>query len=52
MDADTSKHILLSLYSNKTIGGGCFGGLLVVEITKKIIPEKTFFGRLGVLPIR
>ena len=41
-----SKHILLYLYANKTIVGGLLGALLVVEITKKIIHERTWFNQL------
>lgn len=46
-----SKHILLYLYANKTIVGGLLGGLLVVEITKKIIHEKSSSGDLFTYPL-
>jgi phosphatidylglycerol---prolipoprotein diacylglyceryl transferase len=46
-----SKHILLYLYANKTIVGGLLGALLVVEITKKIIHEKTSSGDLFTFPL-
>ncbi len=46
-----SKHILLYLYSNKTIVGGLLGGLLVVEITKKLIHEKSSSGDLFTYPL-
>ena len=46
-----SKHILLYLYSNKTIVGGLLGALLVVEMTKKIIHEKTSSGDLFTYPL-
>ncbi|WP_417445117.1 prolipoprotein diacylglyceryl transferase [Joostella sp.] len=42
---------ILSLMNIKTIMGGLFGGLLGVEITKKIIGEKESSGDLFVLPI-
>src|SRR5215831_594215 len=46
-----SKNILLYLYANKTIVGGLLGGLLAVEITKKIIHEKTSSGDLFAYPL-
>jgi phosphatidylglycerol---prolipoprotein diacylglyceryl transferase len=46
-----SKHIPLYLYANKTIVGGLLGALLVVEITKKIIHEKTSSGDLFTYPL-
>ena len=46
-----SRHILLYLYANKTIVGGLLGALLVVEITKKIIHEKTSSGDLFTYPL-
>jgi prolipoprotein diacylglyceryltransferase len=46
-----SKHILLYLYANKTIVGGLLGALLVVEITKKLIHEKTSSGDLFTYPL-
>ena len=41
----------LSLLNNKTIMGGLFGGLLGVELVKKIIDEKQSSGDLFTLPI-
>lgn len=41
----------LSIVSNKTIMGGLFGGLLGVELAKKIIGEKHSSGDLFTLPI-
>lgn len=41
----------LSVLNNKTIMGGLFGGLLGVELAKKIIGEKQSSGDLFVLPI-
>ena len=41
----------LSLLNNKTIMGGLFGGLLGVELAKKIIGEKQSSGDLFTLPI-
>ena len=41
----------LNLFSSKTIMGGLFGGLLGVEVTKKIIGEKQSSGDLFVFPI-
>jgi len=46
-----SQYILLYLYANKTIVGGLLGALLVVEITKKIIHEKTSSGDLFTYPL-
>jgi phosphatidylglycerol---prolipoprotein diacylglyceryl transferase len=46
-----SRHFLLYLYSNKTIVGGLLGALLVVEITKKIIHEKSSSGDLFTYPL-
>lgn len=46
-----SRHILLYLYANKTIVGALLGGLLLVEITKKIIHEKSSSGDLFVYPL-
>lgn len=43
--------VLITLLNSKTIMGGLFGGLLGVEITKKIIGEKQSSGDLFVLPI-
>lgn len=41
----------LAILNNKTIMGGLFGGLLGVEIAKKIIGEKQSSGDLFTLPI-
>ena len=46
-----SAHPLLYLYANKTIVGALLGGLLVVEITKKIIHEKSSSGDLFTYPL-
>jgi phosphatidylglycerol---prolipoprotein diacylglyceryl transferase len=46
-----SKHMLLYLYANKSIVGGLLGALLVVEITKKIIHEKSSSGDLFTYPL-
>lgn len=43
--------ILITLLNSKTIMGGLFGGLLGVELTKKIIGEKQSSGDLFVFPI-
>jgi phosphatidylglycerol---prolipoprotein diacylglyceryl transferase len=48
--ADTSIDFLM-LYNVKTITGGLFGGLLGVELAKKIIGEKTSSGDLFTLPL-
>lgn len=42
---------LLTLFNAKTIMGGLFGGLLGVELTKKIIGEKNSSGDLFTFPI-
>ncbi|MDR2205684.1 MAG: prolipoprotein diacylglyceryl transferase [Flavobacteriaceae bacterium] len=42
---------LLNIFQSKTIIGGIFGGLIGVEITKKIIGEKTSTGDLFILPL-
>lgn len=42
---------IIELLNNKTIMGGLFGGLLGVEIAKKIIQEKHSSGDLFTLPI-
>lgn len=42
---------VIALFNNKTIMGGLFGGLLGVEIAKKIIDEKESSGDLFTLPI-
>lgn len=39
------------LYNTKTIMGGLFGGLVGVELTKKLIKEKSSSGDLFTLPI-
>lgn len=41
----------ISILNNKTIMGGLFGGLLGVELAKKIIDEKQSSGDLFTLPI-
>lgn len=46
-----AEHDWLSLANNKTIMGGLFGGLLGVELVKKIIGEKNASGDLFTLPI-
>lgn len=42
---------IISLLNNKTIMGGLFGGLLGVELVKKVIGEKQSSGDLFTLPI-
>lgn len=46
-----SAHPLLYWYSNKTIVGGLLGGLLMVELTKKIIHERSSSGDLFTYPL-
>ena len=46
-----STHPLLYWYSNKTIVGALLGGLLVVELTKKIIHERSSSGDLFTYPL-
>ena len=46
-----SNYSLLYLYSNKTIVGALLGGLLMVEITKKLIHEKHSSGDLFTYPL-
>jgi prolipoprotein diacylglyceryltransferase len=46
-----TKHLLLYLYANKTIVGGLLGGLLTVEVTKKIIHERSSSGDLFTYPL-
>lgn len=46
-----STHKMLYLYANKTIVGALLGGLLMVEVTKKIIHEKTSSGDLFTYPL-
>lgn len=43
--------LLLYIYSNKTIVGGLLGGLLGVELTKKIMGENRSSGDLFVYPL-
>jgi len=50
LTAFSLKNLIL-LLNTKTIMGGLFGGLLGVELTKKIIGEKQSSGDLFVLPI-
>jgi prolipoprotein diacylglyceryltransferase len=47
----TDIYSLLNLFNTKTIMGGLFGGLLGVELTKKLIGEKQSSGDLFTLPI-
>lgn len=46
-----SQQNLIQLLNTKTIMGGLFGGLIGVELAKKIIGEKQSSGDLFVLPI-
>lgn len=46
-----SPHPLLYFYANKTIIGGLLGGLLMVEVTKKIIGERSSSGDLFTYPL-
>lgn len=46
-----SQQNIINLLNTKTIMGGLFGGLLGVELAKKIINEKQSSGDLFVLPI-
>lgn len=46
-----AKSHLLYFYANKTITGGLLGGLLMVEITKKLIGEKKSSGDLFTYPL-
>jgi prolipoprotein diacylglyceryltransferase len=48
---DLSNASLITLLNTKTIMGGLFGGLISVELTKKIIGEKHSSGDLFTLPI-
>ena len=50
-DAIVESHMLLYVYSNKTVLGGFLGGLWAVEIVKKILGEKKASGDLFVFPI-
>lgn len=49
--ADFSAMTVMNLYNVKTIMGGLFGGLIGVEITKKIIGESQSSGDLFTLPL-
>jgi phosphatidylglycerol---prolipoprotein diacylglyceryl transferase len=46
-----SKHPFLHLYASKTIIGGLLGGLLGVELMKKVIGEKSSSGDLFTYPL-
>ncbi len=46
-----TQHPFLYFYANKTIIGGLLGGLLAVEIVKKIIHEKSSSGDLFTYPL-
>ena len=46
-----SQQTFLSIYQSKTVAGGFAGGLWGVELTKKIIGEKTASGDLYIFPI-
>ena len=46
-----SQHPLLYLYANKTIVGALLGGLLCVELTKKVLGEKQSSGDLFTYPL-
>jgi len=48
---DFKETTLFELYNVKTIMGGLFGGLIGVEVTKKMIGERQSSGDLFVLPI-
>ncbi len=48
---EISKETIVQLLNTKTIMGGLFGGLLGVELAKKIIGEKQSSGDLFTLPI-
>ena len=47
----TSFEQVVELYNSKTIMGGLFGGLLGVEIAKKIINESSSSGDLFTFPL-
>lgn len=49
--ADYSKVTFMDVYNVKTVMGGLFGGLLGVELAKKVIHEKQSSGDLFTLPI-
>lgn len=46
-----TEHLLLYIYSSKTIVGGLLGGLIGVELVKAAIGEKTSSGDLFVYPL-
>ncbi len=46
-----TDNLLLYIYANKTVVGGFLGGLMGVELAKKIIGEKTASGDLFVYPM-
>lgn len=48
---EVSQNTIIQLLNTKTIMGGLFGGLIGVEISKKIITENTSSGDLFTLPI-
>ena len=48
---DFSQHNIIQLLNTKTIMGGLFGGLIGVELAKKLIKEKSSSGDLFVFPI-
>lgn len=48
---DFSPNQLIQLFNTKTIMGGLFGGLIGVEVMKKIIKEKQSSGDLFTFPI-
>jgi prolipoprotein diacylglyceryltransferase len=48
---EISEETILNLLNTKTIMGGLFGGLLGVELSKKLIGEKQSSGDLFTLPI-
>jgi len=47
----TTPHKLLYLYANKTIVGALLGGLLCVELTKKVLKETRSSGDLFTYPL-
>ena len=47
----SSQNSLMYIYSHKTIVGALFGGLLCVELIKKIIGEKSSSGDLFTFPL-
>ncbi|MCG8573706.1 MAG: prolipoprotein diacylglyceryl transferase [Flavobacteriales bacterium] len=48
---DINQEVLVQILNSKTIMGGLFGGLIGVEIAKKIIGEKNSSGDLFTLPL-